>query len=216
MKKMWLSLLLGLLVMTMAACGTTDEKQTEKKEEASQQTENSDETAGMEVALAEPDEHTVCEYCNMTVYPKDQEMGAFSAQGIGEDGKNYFFDDIGCMLNQERKDGITLDKYVRDYDTDEWVKLDEAVIVKGEIKTPMNYGYAFFKDDEGAQHFIEEQGSDQASLSSLEDIDEVASHRHMKKMEKMKNGESMDMNHDHQDDGMKHEDKEESSEHSHS
>ena len=197
MKKMWLSSILVLLLMTVAACGTTEEKKTEKEDEKSQQTEEkSDESTGSEVALAEPDEKTVCEYCNMTVYPKDQDMGVFSAQGISEDGKNYFFDDIGCMLNQERQDNITLDKYVRDYNTEEWVKLEDAVIVKAEIKTPMNYGYAFFKDEEGAQGFIDEQGSDKVSISSLDDIDEEASHRHMKKMEKMENGESMDMNHD--------------------
>ena len=197
MKKMWLSSLLLLLLMTVAACGTTEEKKTEKEDETSQQTEQkSDESTGSEVALAEPDENTVCEYCNMKVYPKDQDMGVFSAQGISEDGKNYFFDDIGCMLNQARQDNIKLDKYVRDYNTEEWVQLEDAVIVKAEIKTPMNYGYAFFKDEEGAQSFISEHGADKASLSSLDDIDEEASHRHMKKMEKMENGESMDMNHD--------------------
>ncbi|MCC5803599.1 nitrous oxide reductase accessory protein NosL [Rossellomorea vietnamensis] len=196
MKKVWLSSIVVLFLITVAACGTTKEKKTEKENETSQQTEEkTDESTVTEVALAEPDEKTVCEYCNMTVYPKDHDMGAFSAQGISEDGKNYFFDDIGCMLNQERQDDITLDKYVRDYNTDEWVKLEDAVMVKAEIKTPMNYGYAFFKDEEGAQGFIDEQGADKASLASLDEIDEEASHRHMKKMEKMENGENMDMDH---------------------
>jgi hypothetical protein len=127
----------------------------------------------------------------MNVYVKGEDLGIFSAQGRTAEGENLFFDDVGCMLNQERMDGIVLEKYVRDYNTEEWILLEESIVVKAEIKTPMNYGYAFFKDEESAQAFIAETGKEHASLSSIADIDEVSGHRHIKRMEKMQNGSGM-------------------------
>ncbi|WP_166669502.1 nitrous oxide reductase accessory protein NosL [Paenisporosarcina antarctica] len=185
MKKILLLGIILLLMIITAACVAQDDNITTDKIEV-EDSESSETT----VVLSEPSEDATCKYCKMDVYNKAHDMGMFSAQGITEEGKSLFFDDVGCMLNQERIDNSTLEKYVRDYHTLEWIKLDVAVVVKTEIKTPMNYGYAFFEDKEGGQAFIEELGSEKASFSSISDIDKVAGHRHIKKIEKMQNLES--------------------------
>ncbi|WP_017378597.1 nitrous oxide reductase accessory protein NosL [Paenisporosarcina sp. TG-14] len=187
MKKiLLLSVILLLMIITAACVAQDDNKTTDQMED------KESESSKNPVVLSESNEDTTCEYCKMDVYKKTHDMGMFSAQGITEEGKSLFFDDVGCMLNQERIVNSTLEKYVRDYHTLEWIKLDVAVVVKAEIKTPMNYGYAFFEDKEGGQAFIEELGSEKASFSSVSDIDEVSGHRHIKKIEKMKNAESKD------------------------
>ncbi|MCZ8538344.1 nitrous oxide reductase accessory protein NosL [Paenisporosarcina quisquiliarum] len=189
MKKIqWTSLLI-LVCLTLAGCGTDEAtpKQEEKKVET-METPNNTAAAETIEGLMEPTETTTCAYCQMDVYVEGDELGMFSAQGRTAEGENLFFDDVGCMLNQERMDEIVLEKYVRDYDTNEWVPLEEAVVVKAEIKTPMNYGFAFFKDEDGAQAFINQMGKEKASLSSIAAIDEVSGHRHMKRMEKMQSG----------------------------
>ncbi len=200
MKKIQWTSLLVVGVITLTGCGTEEaiEKQEEKKTETIEtSTGASTETARTE-GLEEPTEESTCAYCQMNVYVKGEDLGIFSAQGRTAEGENLFFDDVGCMLNQERMDGIVLEKYVRDYNTEEWILLEESIVVKAEIKTPMNYGYAFFKDEESAQVFIAETGKEHASLSSLADIDEVSGHRHIKRMEKMQNGSGM-TGHDEQE-----------------
>lgn len=193
MKKIqWTSLLL-VGVITLTGCGTEEatEKQEEKKtEEIETSTETTTETATTE-GLKEPKADTTCEYCQMHVYAKEDDLGVFSAQGISAEGETLFFDDVGCMLNQERMDDTVFEKYVRDYNSTEWILLADSIVVKAEIKTPMNYGYAYFKDAESAQAFIDETGKEHASLSSIAEIDEVSGHRHIKRMEKMQNGSSM-------------------------
>jgi hypothetical protein len=193
MKKIQWTSLLVVGVITLSGCGTEEaiENQEEKKTETIEtSTGASTETATTE-GLEEPTEESTCAYCQMNVYVKGEDLGIFSAQGRTAEGENLFFDDVGCMLNQERMDGIVLEKYVRDYNTEEWILLEESIVVKAEIKTPMNYGYAFFKDEESAQAFIAETGKEHASLSSIADIDEVSGHRHIKRMEKMQNGSGM-------------------------
>lgn len=200
MKKIqWTSLLI-VGVITLAGCGTEEanEKQQEKKTETIETSTGASIESATTEGLEEPTEESTCAYCQMNVYVKGEDLGIFSAQGRTAEGENLFFDDVGCMLNQERMDGIVLEKYVRDYNTEGWMLLEESVVVKAEIKTPMNYGYAFFKDEESAQVFIEETGKEHASLSSIADIDEVSGHRHIKRMEKMQDGSGM-TGHDEQE-----------------
>lgn len=201
MKKIqWTSLLL-VGVITLTGCGTEEatEKQEEKEIDAIEtSTETTTETATTTEGLEEPTADTTCEYCQMNVYVKEDDLGVFSAQGISTEGETLFFDDVGCMLNQERMDDTVFEKYVRDYNSTKWILLADSIVVKAEIKTPMNYGYAFFKDEESAQAFIAESGKEHASLSSIAEIDEVSGHRHIKRMEKMQNGSSM-TGHDEQE-----------------
>ncbi len=40
--------------------------------------------------MAEPDENTVCVFCNMKVYPKEHELGKFTAKSATENGDVLF------------------------------------------------------------------------------------------------------------------------------
>lgn len=191
MKKI-VGLIMLMTILLLAACGqeeTDGKEEVEVVESTAVATEEVSETATIDERLKEPEEGALCEYCQMEVYEVTTDLGAFTAQGIKSDGSNVFFDDVGCMLNQERIDEEVMEKFVRDYNTNDWISLEEAIIVKAEIKTPMNYGYAFFKEQSDADQFIKEHAG--AEITEVEAIDHVAHERHMKKMEKM-NGEDQE------------------------
>lgn len=167
--------LTALLAATLlGACGTSDKaaNDTTKTETNTKTTQGDDTTVLAGVTLKEPAKDEVCAFCNMKVHAKTDDMGAFTAQAVDEKGKNLFFDDAGCMLNYERKHDVKLDKYVRDYDDKSWMSLDDAVVVKGDIDTPMKYGFAYFKEDATAQAFIKEHT--EAKIVKVSDIDDVA------------------------------------------
>ncbi len=142
--------------------------------------------------LQEPTEDTVCEMCNMKVYTRDHEMGVFSAQAVKEDGSVAFYDDIGCLLNAEVKFNETNEKFVRDYATLNWFPVEEATIVKTELKSPMNWGYIFFKFEEDANLYISQNKN--AYIEKLETIQAAAKERMMKKMQE--SGEADITNHE--------------------
>ncbi|MCM3781435.1 nitrous oxide reductase accessory protein NosL [Neobacillus mesonae] len=102
------------------------------------------------------EEVDVCVICNMQV--KDD---AFATQLTTKDGKNYKFDDIGCMNEWKEQNGtenIGMD-FVRDYNDKEWIEFSKATYVYDDsIRTPMAYGIVSFKDEESAEAFISEQG----------------------------------------------------------
>ncbi|TDM39636.1 hypothetical protein ETI06_03825 [Macrococcoides goetzii] len=144
--------------------------------------------------LKEPQEDTKCAACNMKVYQKSDALGKYSAQAIGEDGKNYFFDDLFCLLNYERKSGKKMKaKFVRDHKTLEWVNVSDAKFVKGEIKTPMNVGIASFKAVEDAQKFAHQHDT---KVEALKDVDKKAMMRFMEKQKQMKDMKKSDEKHE--------------------
>ena len=161
----------GLL---LAGCG---ENTTSVNSENTTNSENQTTSAPVDNRLKEPAKDEKCAFCNMKVYQKNNKLGAFTAQAIDDKGKNLFFDDAGCMLNYEREHNVTLEKFVRDYDSKEWIHLEDAAVVAGDIKTPMNYGFAYFAQKADAQKFIDKhEGS---KLVAVEDIDDKA-HEKMK------------------------------------
>ena len=161
----------GLL---LAGCG---ENTTSVNSENTTISENQTTAAPVDNRLKEPAKDEKCAFCNMKVYQKNNKLGAFTAQAIDDKGKNLFFDDAGCMLNYEREHNVTLEKFVRDYDSKEWIHLEDAAVVAGDIKTPMNYGFAYFAQKADAQKFIDKhEGS---KLVTVEDIDDKA-HEKMK------------------------------------
>jgi uncharacterized lipoprotein YehR (DUF1307 family) len=185
--KKWMILLVVLFIFALTGC---NDNQAEDKQEETKQTEQNMEQSNAEdvftkVAMAEPDENTMCVFCNMKVYPKEHELGKFTAKSATENGDVLFFDDIGCLFNYERDHSETAKKYVRDYNTLEWIELQNATVVKADIKTPMNYGYAFFAKKEDADKFVSEQPG--AMIVSWEDVDKVAHERYMKKKQMMQN-----------------------------
>lgn len=133
----------------------------------------------------EPGEKESCGFCQMVVYPKTADMGQYTAQLITADGKRLFFDDLGCMMNYKH----TLAKpaqviWVRDYYTKEWFLASKAVLVSSELKSPMHYGYAVFKDQALAAKFIKENQTYHAALSTWKVLDAKAQERVRAKMNK--------------------------------
>jgi copper chaperone NosL len=133
MKKWSVALMVVMSLVILAACG-------QKKYEP--------------VAINE--ETDICAICNMQV--KDD---AFATQLTTKDGKNYKFDDIGCMnewKEQNGTDNIGMD-YVRDYNDKEWIEFNKASYIYDEsLRTPMAYGVVSFKDKAAAEAFVKEQG----------------------------------------------------------
>ncbi|WP_068986408.1 MULTISPECIES: nitrous oxide reductase accessory protein NosL [Lysinibacillus] len=210
MKKLWLPVLAVLLLL--AACGTEKEKVKEEESkqdvaatEAEAKDKSEKETSVADSRLQEPKEDTMCEMCNMKVYMKDEEMGEFSTQAIKEDGTIAFYDDIGCLVNAEVANNEKNEKFVRDFNTKDWVKVDDATIVKTDLKSPMNWGYVYFNDKADADKYIADNPT--AHVEELQKIKDDALERRNKKMkekaEKEAKGESDSMhmeekNHDGQ------------------
>jgi copper chaperone NosL len=195
------------LLIIISACG---DKAAENKEEQAEEktvfTEEKHDESDHAAGPHEPGEDDVCAFCNMKVYSKADPMGVFTAQAKTKDGEYVFFDDSGCLLNYQRRDEVEYEeKWVRDYVTSEWIDADSAVPVKAEIKTPMKYGYAFFKDKESAEKFMSDNGEKNPELAAWEQIDHISNEQYMKKM-KMTGG-SMDKK---EDGNMDEDDKEES------
>ncbi|WAA08741.1 nitrous oxide reductase accessory protein NosL [Fervidibacillus albus] len=100
------------------------------------------------------EETDTCEVCNMAVADNE-----FATQVVMENGKSYVFDDIGCMFVwlDENGDEDVAASFVRDFDTKEWIELEEATYVYDEtVKTPMAYNVISFKDAEDAQTYLDE------------------------------------------------------------
>ncbi|MFJ7732798.1 nitrous oxide reductase accessory protein NosL [Lysinibacillus sp. NPDC097231] len=200
MKKLWLPVLAVLLLL--AACGTekTQVKEEESKQDvAANEAEAKDKTTQVaslvDPRLQEPKEDTLCEMCNMKVYMKDEGMGEFSTQAIKEDGTISFYDDIGCLVNAEVANNENNEKYVRDYITKDWVKVEDVTIVKTDLKSPMNWGYIYFTNKVEADKYIADNPN--AHVEELQKIKDEALERRKKKMqeqtEKEANGESDSM-----------------------
>ncbi|MBR2757424.1 MAG: nitrous oxide reductase accessory protein NosL [Exiguobacterium sp.] len=135
--------------------------------------------AGLSLALgacssasAEPFEikwgETECEVCKMKIMDKQ-----FAAEAIMENEKGYAFDDIGCLMRDwypEQKEEDIAAMYVKDFNTKNWVELDEAMFVYDkESKTPMAYNILSFAKEADAEAYIEENGGDMMDFEQLKD-----------------------------------------------
>ena len=189
------------LTVILAACGDETSKQPEvekqeQQEQVIEQTVEKDWT--QDERLQEPTENTVCDMCNMKVYTKDHEMGVFSAQAIKADGTVVFYDDIGCLLNAEFANVEVNEKFVRDYNTLNWFNVEQAYIVKTKLKSPMNWGYIFFKYEDDANAYMKE--NEGSTLTSYTEVRQQALER---RKAKMKAGTNVDAHDPH--DGHVHE-----------
>ncbi|MCS1394377.1 hypothetical protein NXZ77_22750 [Lysinibacillus boronitolerans] len=189
MKKLWLPAL--ILLFVLAACGS-EKQQAEEKESEQEATKNESEPVQVaslvDTQLQEPKENTICEMCNMKVYMKDHEMGVFSTQAIKEDGTIAFYDDIGCLLNAEVANEEKNEKFVRDFVTMNWVKVEDVTIIKTELKSPMNWGYIYFVDKAEADKYMQEDPK--AYVEELQKIKDDALERRNKMMQKKTEEES--------------------------
>ena len=92
----------------------------------------------------------MCSRCRMSV--SDQR---FASEIITEQGEAITFDDIGCMLTY-RTAHVELKIsaiYLKDYTTREWIRFEQAAVVKTSIETPMGSGQVAFSDPVRAQEF---------------------------------------------------------------
>lgn len=197
------------LILGLYACGdAAEEEKTPEKEVVTQQADTQENNVAentewvVDERLQEPTEHTTCHMCNMKVYTRDHEQGVFSAQAIREDGELVFYDDIGCLLNDEYANNVVNEKFVRDYTTLNWFDVEQAYVVKTDLKSPMNWGYIFFKNEEQANDYITQ--NEGAKLTELQQVRDEAIERYKKKQEAMKDNDQMDMEGHGQDDSHNH------------
>ncbi|MGN1401974.1 MAG: nitrous oxide reductase accessory protein NosL [Bacillus sp. (in: firmicutes)] len=196
MKKLWILCLSVCLVVFFAGCNN-EEADTGQQSDGKETTTTNTETVSTDAE--EPHDDETCAFCNMEVYGRTDEMGAFTAQAVTADGEHLFFDDSGCLLNAQRGSEYDIVKeYVRDAQTLDWIEKEDAVVIKSDVKTPMKYGYSFFSSKEEADTYAKEHADEHATISTWEEIDRVSHERYQKKMEQQ-GDHSADHNQDHED-----------------
>ena len=93
-----------------------------------------------------------CDICQIGVTDNQ-----FATEIILENGKALKFDDIGCMYKwmEINSDEKTKEKFVRDYDSKDWISLEDATYVYDKtITTPMAYNVISFKNKKDAESFV--------------------------------------------------------------
>lgn len=96
-----------------------------------------------------------CAACGMSIH----DMRCAAALIVEDRGRRdaRLFDDIGCLLDAERARGTEpriLERYVRDYAGDAWVRASDAVFLvtdEAGLRTPMGSGIAAFADRDAAE-----------------------------------------------------------------
>jgi copper chaperone NosL len=113
-----------------------------------------------------------CERCKMIISEK-----TYSAEYILPKGEARKFDDIGCMIHfhneEESKGDKIVARFVRDYNTGEWIDATKAYFVGSkDIITPMGHGLAAFKDKESARRLAKRV--DATVFSNLDELYKTA------------------------------------------
>jgi copper chaperone NosL len=114
-----------------------------------------------------PDIHygeDVCDRCLMII-----NEARYAAAYVKTDGEARRFDDIGGMVAyiDEAADEVTV-FWVHDYDTEEWLKADEAFYVESDdLVTPMGFGLVAFADRSRAEVWAAEQAGILRSYSEM-------------------------------------------------
>lgn len=106
----------------------------------------------------------VCDRCLMII-----NEARYAAAYVKSDGEARLFDDIGGMvasIDEAAEDVAVF--WVHDYDTEEWLKADEAFYVKSDdLVTPMGFGIVAFADRSRAEEWAAEQAGQMRSYSEL-------------------------------------------------
>jgi copper chaperone NosL len=125
-----------------------------------------------------------CDVCHMHI-PDDHN----ATQILMSDGRAKKFDDLGCLNKWAHENGTEHEhtQYVRDYNTNEWVKADQAAFVFDlSFSTPMGYGIYSFKDTATAEKFVQDQGK--GKLMTYADLANHNWERNMSKEEGQQHG----------------------------
>jgi copper chaperone NosL len=105
----------------------------------------------------------ICERCTMIISEP-----RYAAAYVTTEGEARLFDDIGGMLAHNR--AVSEDVavfWVHDFDTEEWLKADDAYFVESEHITPMGYGIVAFRDSGRAEAWALEKEGQVLSFAEL-------------------------------------------------
>jgi copper chaperone NosL len=115
-----------------------------------------------------------CGECGMLVAEDRSACATLVEPKAGGGRREYvMFDDIGCLLDYPHGRGEefrTIEGYVRDYGTREWVSADEAWYLMADrqkLKTPMGSGLASFAAEADAKRWQEEVGGEIMQYDAL-------------------------------------------------
>jgi copper chaperone NosL len=104
-----------------------------------------------------------CDRCLMII-----NEARFAAAYVTEAGQTRRFDDIGGMVaytDEISEDGAVF--WVHDFDTEEWLKAEEAFYVESQQQTPMGFGIIAFADQQRAEQWAMENDGVILSFSDL-------------------------------------------------
>jgi len=154
---------LAVFTLILAACGD------DGADNADTEDVDSNETADL---AYDPDDidpdADVCEVCGMAI-ADDQH----ATQIVLKNERVLKFDDLGDLyvwLDENGDDDVGA-KFIRDFDSKEWIQLEDATFVYDEdIATPMGFGVISFENSEDAEQYIEENGL--GELLSATDLDD--------------------------------------------
>jgi copper chaperone NosL len=136
-------LLAALLILALSACGGTQDNETPP-----------------DIRYGED----VCDRCLMII-----NEARYAAAYVTPKGDVRRFDDIGGMvayLNEAGEETAIL--WVHDYETEAWLKADEAVYVESASQaTPMGFGIIAFAEQSRAEAWSAEQGGGLRSYSEV-------------------------------------------------
>jgi len=161
---------LAVFTLILAACGD------DGADNADTEDVDSNETADL---AYDPDDidpdADVCEVCGMAI-ADDQH----ATQIVLKNERVLKFDDLGDLyvwLDENGDDDVGA-KFIRDFDSKEWIQLEDATFVYDEdIATPMGFGVISFENSEDAEEYIEENGfGELLSATDLDDHDANAFH----------------------------------------
>ncbi len=93
----------------------------------------------------------MCSHCRMAI--SDQR---FAAEIITVSGGVFKFDDLGCMerFREKSSDLKIAAKFVKDYETKNWIPYERSTIVQTGIKTPMGSGKVALADSKKAIEYL--------------------------------------------------------------
>ncbi len=195
MKKRWMYFLMVLVVgLAVALAGCNSEQADTSKEKKDEPKVEEPQTKVKAKAIDEAVDK--CENCKMAVADN-----ADATEIVLKDGKTLVFDDIGCMVNKWIKTNGTDDieaAFVRSHHDKEWLDYEKAVYVfDPKITTAMGYGVIAFKDEAGAQNFIDKNGM--GTIMTKAELDKHTWPQDKSNMTMKKHKDSMDPNSMHQD-----------------
>ena len=104
-----------------------------------------------------------CERCLMII-----NEARFAAAYLTDAGETRLFDDIGGMVayNDEISEDVAV-FWVHDFDTEEWLKAEEAFYVESQQQTPMGFGVIAFAEQQRADQWATENDGLMLSFADL-------------------------------------------------